>query len=142
MSKPFSVAREQRIAAFPDDVWAVVADPSMQPRLDPRCTLESTTGDWGNVGTEFVLVMRGVRLRYMVAESVLGVRWVAEVDRRGKRAAVQQGELSTDGTTTLLRWTVTAWAGPLTRRLAERACESELPRWLTAVEREVLARAR
>ena len=135
-----SVTREQRISATPADVWAIVADPSMQERLDPRCRVESVTGDWWRAGAEFIVIVRGVRLRYVVTEAVPGFRWTANVGRGGKHTAVQSGELIGDGPGTLLRWTVGVSAGPLMRRLVERTCERELPHWLAAVEREVLAR--
>jgi len=134
-----SVTREQRIQAPRADVWAMIADPNMQERLDPRCRAVSATGDWRSVGSEFILAVRGVRLRYVVVEADAAVRWVANVQRGGKQVAIQRGELSGDGADTLLRWTVTISAGPLTRRLAARSCERELPRWLAAVEREVRA---
>lgn len=137
-----SVTRQQRIAATPAVVWEVVADPSMQERLDRRCHLESTSGDWRSVGSEFVLVARGARLRYVVSDAEPGVRWTATVERAGRQAGVQSGELSADGPGTLLRWTVTLSVGPLLRRLAERSCERELSRWLAAVEREALAGVR
>lgn len=134
-----SVTREQRISAAPLVVWAIVADPTMQERLDPRCRVESATGDWRAAGSEFILNVRGVRLRYVVTQAEPGIRWAASVDRAGKRAGAQGGELAADGTDTLLRWTVNISAGPLVRRLAKRACERELPKWLGAVEREALA---
>jgi uncharacterized protein YndB with AHSA1/START domain len=133
-----SVTRERRIPSNPARVWEIIADPNMQERVDRRCRVESATGDWRSEGSEFVLVVRGVRMRYVVAEAVPGVRWVANVDRGGKPAAVQCGELRGDDAGTVLRWTVTVGAGALTRRLAERSCERELPRWLASVEREVL----
>lgn len=111
----------------------------MQERLEPRCRVESATGDWRAAGSEFTLNVRGVRLRYAVTQAEPGVRWAASVDRAGKQAGAQGGELIAHGTGTLLRWTVTISAGPLVRRLAKRSCERELSRWLSAVEREALA---
>lgn len=137
-----SVTCVQRIAATPAEVWAVVADPHMQERLEPRCRLESTTGDWRTAGSEFTLAVRGVRLRYVVVEADPGVCWVAQVERSGKRAAIQTGELSAGEAGMMLCWTVTVSVGPLMRWLAQRSCERELLRWLAAVERETLANAR
>lgn len=134
-----SVTREQRIAASRADVWKVIADPCVQARLDSRCRLESATGDWRAAGSEFVLIVRGNRLRYVVVEADAGIEWVAKVDRRGQPVAIQRGELVEDRMGTLVRWTVTVSAGRLMRPLAKRSCERELPRWLAAVEREVLA---
>jgi carbon monoxide dehydrogenase subunit G len=139
MKSTLSVTCEQRIPATAAVVWDVVADPDMHERLDSRCRLVSATGDWRRAGSEFVLAVRGVRLRYVVAEADPGLRWVGKVDRGGNHAGVQCGEFDSNGTETLLRWTVSVATGPLTRRLVKRSCERELLRWLAAVEREALA---
>jgi hypothetical protein len=142
MKNSVSVTREQRILADPGSSQQPAFGWSSLTRICKsvwtRCRIESAVGDWRAQGSEFVLVVRGVRMRYVVAEAIPGVRWVANVDRGGKSAAVQCGELRGDDGGTVLRWTVTVAAGALTRRLAERSCERELPRWLAAVEREVL----
>lgn len=142
MKDSVSVTRERSIAAPAADIWRVVADPTIQERLSPRCRLESATGDWRLVNSEFTLKVRGARLRYVVIEADPGARWVAQVEHGKKKVGAQIGELSADQTGTLLRWTVTSSAGPLMRRVARRSCERELPRWLAQVEREVLATTR
>jgi carbon monoxide dehydrogenase subunit G len=139
VKRAVTVTREQYISADTAHVWAIVADPNMQERLDPRCRLEFASGDWRSAGSEFVLSVRGVRVRYVVSEAERGLRWSAIVDRGGRQAGVQRAELSERGAGTLLRWSVTMPLGPLVRGLAKRSCERELPRWLAAVEREALA---
>lgn len=134
------VTRERVIEVNPAVVWAVVADPRSQERLDARSRRESATGDWRSAGSQFVLAVRGIRWRYVVSRAEPGVRWTADVERGGRPAGVQDGELTGTGTGTLLRWTVTMSVGPFMRRLAQRSCERELPRWLAAVERESVAR--
>jgi carbon monoxide dehydrogenase subunit G len=133
-----SVMQERRIPATPAAVWYVISTPEMHDRLDPRCHLESTTGN-GDVGSEYVLnVGAGLaqaRLHYVVREAIPQTRWVAEMDRAGKYAGVQCAELEPETAGTLLRWTVTQPTGRLTRRLVTAWCERELDKWLAAVER-------
>ena len=143
-SKVF-VTRERRISATPDAVWHVISTPEMHERLDTRCRLESTTGG-GEVGSECVLLVRAglarARLRYVVTEAIPVTRWVAEIDRGGKEAGVQQAELVRDEAAgTFLRWTVTVPTRRLTRGLVTSSCERELEKWLAAVDREALAQA-
>jgi carbon monoxide dehydrogenase subunit G len=132
-----SVTQERRIAATPVAVWYVIATPEMHERLDPRCHLESTTGN-GDVGSEYILNVRvglaRARLRYVVREAIPETRWVAEIDRAGKDAGVQRAELTPETAGTLLRWTVTLPTGRLTRRLVTASCERELDKWLAAVD--------
>ena len=138
------VTRERQISAAPEAVWHVISTPEMNERLDARCHLESATGA-GGVGSEYVLLIRAglarARLRYVVTESTPDTRWVAEIDRGGKEAGVQQAELVRNEAGTLLRWTVTVPTGRLSRRLATSSCERELEKWLAAVDREALAHA-
>lgn len=109
----------------------------MYERLDPRCHLVSTTGN-GDVGSEYVLNVRAglvqARLRYVVRETVPETRWVAQIDRAGKDAGIQDAELVPETAGTLLRWTVTLPTGRLTRRLVAASCERELDKWLAAVD--------
>jgi len=132
-----SVTQERRIAATPAAVWYVISTPQMHERLDPRCRLESTTGN-GDGGSEFVLNIRAglarARLRYLIREAIPETRWVAEVYRAGKDAGVQRAELRPETAGTVLRWTVTLPTGRLTRRLVTASCERELDKWLAAVD--------
>jgi hypothetical protein len=134
-----TVTRDHRIAATPDAVWEVVADPAAVPRLDERCRVESTYGSWGSVPSGYVILVRGSRLRYLVTEATPGLRWVAVVERNGRQHGVQRAELVGADGGTLLRWTVEVAPGPLPRRLVERLVARELEQWLDAVEREALA---
>jgi carbon monoxide dehydrogenase subunit G len=133
-----SVTQERRIAATPVAVWYVISTPEMHERLDPRCHLQSTTGN-GDVGSEYVLDVRAglarARLRYVVCEAIPETRWVAEIDRAGKAAGVQCAELVPETAGTLLRWTVTLPTARLTRRLVTAWCGRELDKWLAAVDR-------
>lgn len=138
-----SVTQERHISATPDAVWFVISTPKMHERLDSRCHLESTTGGDGEAGSEYVLVVRAglarARLRYLVREAVQEKSWTADVDRGGKKTAVQQAHLLREEAGTSLRWTVTLSTGRLTRPLVAASCERELKKWLTAVDRESLA---
>lgn len=138
MKSTVSVTQERRIAATPAAVWYVISTPEMHDRLDPRCHLESTTGN-GDVGSAYVLNVRAgllrARLRYIIREAIPETRWVAEVDRAGKDAGVQRAELVPEAAGTLLRWTVTQPSDRLTRRLVTAWCERELDTWLAAVDR-------
>ena len=134
------MTREVRIGADPVAVWSVIADPSMQERLDPRCRVDSALGDWRVAGSEFTIVVRRARLRYLVIQAEPGFRWLTRVEHNGKQVAVQRGELTTSEADTLLSWTVTVSVSRLQRWLWERSCKREMPRWLAAVERETLAR--
>ena len=113
-----SVTQERRIAATPAAVWYVIATPEMHEHLDPRCHLESTTGN-GDVGSEYVLDIHAgrarARLRYVVVEAIPETRWAAEITLAGKDAGAQRAELLPEAEGTLLRWTVTRPAGRLTR---------------------------
>ena len=133
MKSTVSVTQERRIAAAPAAVWYVVTTPQMYERLDPRCHLESTTGN-GEVGSQYVFTVRAslarARLHYLIREA----RWMAEVDRAGKHAGVQRAELLPDTAGTLLRWTVDMPTGRLTRRLVTASCKRELNKWLTTVD--------
>lgn len=133
-----SVTQERRIAATPAVVWYVISTPEMHDRLDPRCHLESATGN-GDVGSEYVLNVRAglaqARLHYVVREAIPQTRWVAEMDRAGEYAGVQCAELVPETAGTLLRWTVTQPTSRLTRRLVTAWCERELDKWLAAVDR-------
>lgn len=138
-----SVPGERQIDASSDAVWSVVSDPAMHERLDPRCRLESTSGDAGQVGSEYVLVVKAgrftkVRLRYVVVESEPNSRLVANVSRSGRQQGEQRAELSPDGLGTNLRWTVSVSVPSFTARLAARASERQLTEWLAAVEREAV----
>jgi carbon monoxide dehydrogenase subunit G len=137
-----SVTQERRIAASPATVWYLISTPEMHDRLDPRCHLESTTGN-GDVGSEYVLNVRAglaqARLRYVVREAIPEKTWVAEIDRAGKDAGVQPAELIPQTAGTLLRWTVTLPTGRLTRCLVTAWCERELDKWLGAVDRHSLS---
>lgn len=93
----------------------------------------------GDVGSEYVVSVRvgllRVRLRYVIREAIPWTRWVAEVDRAGKHAGVQDAELVPGTAGTLLRWTVSLPTGRLTRRLVTASCKRELDKWLAAVDR-------
>ncbi|WP_158647473.1 SRPBCC domain-containing protein [Actinoplanes sp. ATCC 53533] len=138
MKSTVSVTQERRIAATPAVVWYVISTPEMHDRLDPRCHLESATGN-GDVGSEYVLNVRAglaqARLHYVVREAIPQTRWVAEMDRAGEYAGVQCAELVPETAGTLLRWTVTQPTGRLTRRLVTAWCERELDKWLAAIDR-------
>ncbi|GIF20037.1 hypothetical protein Ate02nite_27670 [Paractinoplanes tereljensis] len=132
-----SVTQERRIAAAPGAVWYVVTTPQMYEQLDPRCHLESATGN-GEVGSQYVFTVRAglarARLHYVIREATPDARWMAEVDRAGKHAGVQRAELLPDTAGTLLRWTVDMPTGRLTRRLVTASCKRELSKWLTTVD--------
>ena len=116
----------------------------MHERLDPRCRLESWSGEPGQVSSEYVLAVNAglfasFRLRYLIVDAEAPSRLAAEVTRGGKRAGEQRAELVPDGSGTLLRWTTVLWVGPRTRRIAEATSRKQLKTWLDAVEREALA---
>jgi len=135
-----SVTQQLRIRAGQAAVWDVIADPSMQERLDPRSRVDSASGDWKCAGSEFTLVVRGSRVRYVVVQAEPGFRWVSRVEHSGKQIAVQRAELTTSGADTLLHWTVTVSLGSVQRWLWKWSCKREMPRWLAAVEREAIVR--
>jgi hypothetical protein len=136
-----SVTQELRVRADPAAVWSVIADPSMHERLDPRSRIDSTSGDWRCAGSEFILMTRGSRVRYLVVQAEPGLRWMARAEHNGKQLAVLRAELTTSGADALLRWTVTVSLGRVRRWLWKRSCERDMPRWLAAVEGETLARS-
>lgn len=134
---------ERLIDADPQVVWSVIAEPAMQERIDPRCRVEFVSGGAGEMSSEYVLAFRSgslgvTRLRYVVVDAEPGVRWVAAVERGGKAHGEQRAELSTSPNGTLLRWTVTMWAGALNRPLFTATCRRALPKWLAALEREAV----
>lgn len=109
----------------------------MYERLDPRCHLDSATGN-GEVGSQYIFTVRAglarARLHYVIREAIPAARWMAEVHRAGKHAGVQRAQLLPDSAGTPLRWTVDMPAGRLTRRLVTASCKRELNKWLTTVD--------
>lgn len=144
MRTPLEVTEECTIAASTNVVWSVISSPAMHERLDPRCRLESTSGEAGQVSSEYLLTVRAglfarFRLRYVIVDAEPSTRLVAEVSRGEKRAGEQRAELVPDGAGTLLRWTVVQWVSSPARRIAEATTRRQLTTWLEAVEREALA---
>lgn len=136
-----TVTREVHVRATPSVVWDVMADPSAQEILDPRCGVSGVTGDWRRPWSEFDVTVHGMTVHYVVTEAEPGVLWTAHVEHHGRHAGVQRGELTEVGAGTLLRWTVTFHGNALSRWSARRSCERQLPQWLEAVRRESVLRA-
>lgn len=148
VANPVSVTEERLIAAPPAAVWFVVSNPAMHERLDSRSRLESSVGNDGQIGSEYVVVFRagvGVkfRVRYLIVDAEPNVRLAATVSAGGT-VQEQRADIWSTGGGTLLRWTVTysaPWFGP-TRRIMASAVARQTRKWLSAVEREALLASR
>jgi uncharacterized protein YndB with AHSA1/START domain len=142
VARTVSVAKERLIAADPAAVWFVVSNPAMHERLDARSRLESTVGNDGQIGSEYVVVFSAgakFRIRYVIVDAEPNVRLVAAVSTGGTKQE-QRADIWPTGEGTLLRFTVTLPAPwfVLTRRTVTRAVARQMEKWLSAVEREAL----
>lgn len=143
MRSSISVTAERAIGVPPEAMWALIADPEMHPRVDPRVRVLSASGEPGSVSSGYELEVRpgaGMRFRmqYVVVEAHVPLRLAADVTRGRKKLAEQRAEIFPHPGGSLLRWTVVMWPGLLTRRAAKASCERELAMWMASVEREAL----
>jgi carbon monoxide dehydrogenase subunit G len=146
MRTSLEVTAEQSIAASPDVVWSLLADPATYPRLDKRYRLESTSGEAGTVSSEYLLAVKAglftkVRFRFVVVEAERPTRLVTESWRGEKPAGGQRAEIRPEGEGTKLYWTAVLWVWPRTRRFVAASSRQRLKTWLADVEREALAAA-
>lgn len=81
MAQPYSLTFERRIPAGTEAVWAVLTDPHAMTRADRSARVVSTSGNPGEVGSRYNVVVLGVTLERVVTEAVAGRRLVLQAAR-------------------------------------------------------------
>lgn len=127
------------VPAPPETVWSVVADPQQLPILDPRLTLLDSWGEFGTVGSGYVVRAMARRSRlidfhYRVVDATYAVNLSLSVAFDGNSGS-HAGSLESVEKGTRLTWTSTTDAVPFgTALLFQRPfMRREMSKWLEAV---------